>query len=92
MERVRRRLLDDSRTRLTDLATAARAGDAEAVWQAAHALSGSCNLVGAQGMLAVLDDIGVRARTGETPADAQIATLEAAFAAAGAALVADLEA
>jgi CheY-like chemotaxis protein len=81
---------EDSGRRLADLTTAARAGDSEAVWQAAHALTGSCNLVGAQRVLARLDDIAQRARTGETPGDEQLAMLQAAFAEAGAALDADL--
>ncbi len=82
---------DDSRTRLADLATAARAGDVEAVWQVCHALTGSCNLVGARRLVALLEDIGLRARNGEPPDDARIAELHAAYDEAWAALVADLE-
>ena len=46
--------LGDSPRRIEQLAAAARAGDLEQVWQAAHALRGSCSIVGAHRVEAVL--------------------------------------
>jgi PAS domain S-box-containing protein len=80
----------DSRTRLANLATAARAGDTETVWQVAHTLTGSCSLVGASRVIALLADIGVRARADEAPGATLLAALEDAYDEAEAALTADL--
>jgi PAS domain S-box-containing protein len=83
---------EDSRARLDALAAAAQAGDCEAVWQCVHALSGSCNLVGAHRVLALLKDIGDRARGArEGPDEARLAALSEAYAQAEAALLAELD-
>ena len=82
---------EDAQMRLQQLAAAARSGDTEAVWQAAHGLTGSCNLVGAARVLGLLDDIGTRAREGAAPDDARIAALHEVYAEADAALRAEPE-
>ena len=80
----------DSRARITQLAIAARAGDARAVWQTAHTLTSSCTLTGAQHVLTLLADIETRGRAGEAPDEARVALLEDAYGEATAALAAEL--
>jgi CheY-like chemotaxis protein len=80
----------DSRARIAQLATAARAGDARAVWQTAHTLKASCTLTGAQHVLALLADVETRGRAGEAPDEARVALLQDAYGEAAAALAAEL--
>jgi CheY-like chemotaxis protein len=79
-------VFEDSRARIEQLAKAARAGDTDAVRKAAHALQGSCSLIGAQQMVVLLTGIESRARAGEAPGEALIAALENASRAAESAL------
>ncbi|MDX6679485.1 MAG: two-component system, sensor histidine kinase and response regulator [Solirubrobacteraceae bacterium] len=75
-------VFDDCRARIEQLATAARAGDVDAVRRAAHILQGPCSLIGARRVLALLTDIESRARDGEAPGEALIAALQDASRAA----------
>jgi CheY-like chemotaxis protein len=80
----------DARTRIAQLAVAAGAGDARAVWQTAHGLKASCALTGAQHVLVLLADIETRGRAGEAPDEARVALLQDAYGEAAAALAAAL--
>jgi CheY-like chemotaxis protein len=79
-------VVGDSHARIEQLAASARAGDAAAVGPAAHALRGSCMLIGAHRVVALLTDIEARARGGEPPGEALIVALEVAHRAAQGAL------
>lgn len=80
----------DARTRIAQLAVAARAGDARAAWQTAHALKASCALTGARHVVVLLADIETRGRAGEAPDAARVALLQDAYGEAATALAAEL--
>ena len=75
-------VVDDTRARVELLAASAGARDPGAVRAAAHVLQGSCALIGAQRVVALLRDIERRARAGAAPGDTLIAELENALRAA----------
>ena len=83
--------LADAPDRLERVAIAARAGDAPAVLHAAHTLTGSCSLVGAARVGALVSEIANRARTGHVPNERQMEALRSAYEAAAAALVRELD-
>jgi PAS domain S-box-containing protein len=70
--------LADVTARIETLHDAARAGDATAVWQSAHAMRGSCSLAGAHRVEALLAGFEAAARRDEVPDDERIAGLRAA--------------
>jgi HPt (histidine-containing phosphotransfer) domain-containing protein len=70
---------------------AARAGDATGVWQAAHAMRGSCSLAGAHRVEALLAGFEAAARRDEVPDDERIGGLRAAHRDAARALELELE-
>ena len=82
--------LSDSPPRLEHLLAAARAGDLDAVWQGAHALRGSCVVVGAYRMQTLLEGIEAAVRRGEPPAEADLSALPDAYEDAAAALAREL--
>jgi PAS domain S-box-containing protein len=82
--------IDDSRTRIDQLNAAVGDGDINAVWQAAHALTGSCTLAGAHRVAALLGDVEHQARDGEVPDEALLTALDDCYRAAEAALVREL--
>ena len=82
--------LEDVDERLAALAAAARAGDAAAVWQAAHAMRGSCSLAGAHRVEALLAHVESAARHGAVPEEDRLASLRAAHRDVAAALAAEL--
>ena len=77
----------DTRSRVRSLAVASRAGDTLAVSSAAHSLIGSCGLVGAHRVVAILAAMQAAAGTGTCPDDRRVATLERASDEAAIALV-----
>lgn len=83
--------LSDSPPRLDRLVSAMRANDFDEVWQGAHALRGSCMLVGAHRVETMLVDVEEVVRRGELPSEADIAALEVAYQDAAAALVRELD-
>jgi CheY-like chemotaxis protein/HPt (histidine-containing phosphotransfer) domain-containing protein len=78
--------LDDVAARIDVLRAAARAGDARAVRQVAHAMRGSCSLAGAHRVEALLARAEAAAKRGEIPDEEQIAGLRAAHEEAARAL------
>ncbi len=66
--------------RLADLTEAARTGDPEPLWQAAHRLKSSCRIVGAVGMEHLCQQVEANGREGRADAcRALVARLEAAY-------------
>ena len=66
--------------RLADLSDAARRGDAEPLWQAAHRLKSSCRIVGAIGMERLCEQLEANGRAGRIGLCAPlVARLEAAY-------------
>ncbi|MFP5364543.1 MAG: Hpt domain-containing protein [Thermoleophilia bacterium] len=68
----------DMTHRVEQLRAAAGAGDAPAVWQAAHAMRGSCSIAGAHRVHTLLARLEGLARAGEVPDDQALAALRAA--------------
>jgi PAS domain S-box-containing protein len=83
--------LHDVAARIEVLHDAARAGDATGVWQAAHAMRGSCSLAGAHRVEALLAGFEAAARRDEVPDDERIGGLRAAHRDAARALELELE-
>jgi PAS domain S-box-containing protein len=82
--------LEDVAARLDALHAAARAGDAAAVWQTAHAMRGSCSLAGAHRVEALLAHVESAARNDEVPDEDRVARLRAAHRDVAEALAAEL--
>jgi len=71
--------LADMTARIDGLQSAARARDAPAVWQAAHAMRGSSSIAGAHRVQALLAQFEADARRGDVPDAPSIGALRAAF-------------
>jgi CheY-like chemotaxis protein/HPt (histidine-containing phosphotransfer) domain-containing protein len=82
--------LADMTMRIDDLQTAARAGDAPAVWQAAHAMRGSSSIAGAHRVHALLARFEAVARRDDVPDEESIDVLWAAFDDAAQAVMSEL--
>jgi HPt (histidine-containing phosphotransfer) domain-containing protein len=82
--------LSDSPPRLDRLVEAVRAGDVDEVWQGAHALRGSCVLVGAHRVKTLLEGFEEVVRRGDLPGEAEIEAIQAAYAEAAEALAREL--
>ena len=78
--------------RLADLSDAARRGETEPLWQAAHRLKSSCRIVGAVGMQRLCEELEDHGRAGRADAcEGLVARLEAAYGPVASALQRQLD-